>query len=508
MTAVAERRVTDRPGTRSPSRVRLVEQVRVAVIFDGRQHDLVLPATEPVASVVESSLRVLVEPGDGLREPDDEGLIEPGTVTLTRVNGEALDRGQSLTQQSVKDGDLLILQVTDAEVTLTPVVENASSAIAKVLACSHPEVTEAVATRFASIATAMAVLVAVVLAFNAWWLSLAGGGWNLWPAAAVAGLAVVLLAAGSLVWWRRRELAVANGLWLSGLVAAPVGALMVAPGRPAAWHTVFAAATAVVVAAVVWRLTPAPRGLLAWVTLTAAGFGVLALIRASAGVSATHLWVAALAFALLVLKKSEGLAGRMAHIPMPPFPTITGKLVFAAADDIAAEALAAAEHEGTPSMAELVGAANRANTYLTSLVAATAVFFTAGAWGAIVLPGHGRWWLSTAYVLILAAVLVLGGRAFADRVQACIVVATALVMATLVIVKYALWWHSSAMCLAAAGALMALGVAGLLLAAVVPHHVFSPVFRKVVEWVEYGLIVLVPPLAFWLLNLYYLARNH
>jgi hypothetical protein len=34
------------------------------------------------------------------------------------------------------------------------------------------------------------------------------------------------------------------------------------------------------------------------------------------------------------------------------------------------------------------------------------------------------------------------------------------------------------------------------------------VFRKAVEWLEYGLIVLVPPAAFWLLNLYYLARNH
>jgi hypothetical protein len=123
------------------------------------------------------------------------------------------------------------------------------------------------------------------------------------------------------------------------------------------------------------------------------------------------------------------------------------------------------------------------------------------------MPGHGRWWLSTGYVLIVAAILVLGGRSFADRLQAIIVVATALVMTTLVAVKYAVWWHSPTMCLAAGAAILALGIMGLVIAAVVPRHVFSPLFRKLIEWAEYTLIVLVPPAAVWLLNLYYLARN-
>jgi hypothetical protein len=60
---------------------------------------------------------------------------------------------------------------------------------------------------------------------------------------------------------------------------------------------------------------------------------------------------------------------------------------------------------------------------------------------------------------------------------------------------------------AAAAVIVALGVAGMGAAAVVPAKVFSPVFRKVVEWVEYLLIVAVPPIAVWLLNLLALARN-
>jgi type VII secretion integral membrane protein EccD len=505
VTALEERPVTERPGTRPQERVRLVEQLRVAVIFESRQHDLVLPADTPVAAVVESVLQVL---NSGPRERDDDGYINPGAVTLTRVNGQPFERGQSLAAQSVKDGDLLILQVADAEVTLTPVIENASSAIAKILASTRSEVTEAVAERFAAVAAAVAVLAAVGLAVSAWRMNLAAGkDWQWWPAAALATLAVVLLAGGSLVWWRRRERAVADALWLSALIAAPAAAVIATPGRPGAWHAVFGLVTMGVLAAVLWRLTPAARGLLAWVTVTAAGLALLALMRAVFGTQMFYLWVAALAVALMVLKKSETIAGRMAHVPVPPFPTITGKFVFDDADDIAAEALAAAEHQGTPSVAELTRAAHAANTYLSALVAATAVFFTLGAWGALAMPGHGRWWLSTGYVLIIAAILVLGGRAFADRLQAIIVVATALVMTALVVIRYAVWWHSPTMCLAAGAAILTLGLLGLVIAAVVPRHVFSPLFRKLIEWTEYVLIVLVPPAAVWLLNLYYLARN-
>lgn len=60
---------------------------------------------------------------------------------------------------------------------------------------------------------------------------------------------------------------------------------------------------------------------------------------------------------------------------------------------------------------------------------------------------------------------------------------------------------------AIAAAVLMLGVGALVIAAVVPKHVFSPLFRKLVEWLEYVLIALVPPLCWWLLNLYYLARN-
>ena len=74
-------------------------------------------------------------------------------------------------------------------------------------------------------------------------------------------------------------------------------------------------------------------------------------------------------------------------------------------------------------------------------------------------------------------------------------------------VKYALTWPTPVAAYAAAAVIIGLGIAGMGAAAVVPAKVFSPVFRKIVEWCEYLLIVAVPPVAVWLLNLLALARN-
>lgn len=497
----------ERPGVRPSDRVRLIEQVRVAVLFRGTQTDLTLPATSSVASVVDAMLRVLVEPGDSIRSSDEDGLISAGTVVLSRIDGEPLDRAQTLSQQRITDGDLLILEVTDAQITITPVIENASSAIARANAQQFSEVSERTAVGFAAIAAGMASIVATSLVLNAWRINVfSGKRWELWPAIIIAGLAAVLLISGTLVWWRRRERAVANALWLSTLVAGPSAAVAAAPSHPGAWHVVLAAATATVVAVALWKLTPAPPMVLAWVSIVGVGAFGCALVHA-VGVSLSYVWTAALVIALLVLKSAEALAARLAAIPMPPFPTATGKFTFDDAEDIAADALAAAETEGTPSVAQLARAAQAANGYLTAIVAATVPFFVWGALGTVD-PGRGRWWLAILFVAIIAAVLIFRGRAFADPTPAVLVVATGLAMVTAVGIKYALGYQNPWVSICIAGAVFGLGMAALIIAAVVPRRVFSPVIRKMIEWVEYALTVLIVPAALWLLNIFALARNH
>ncbi|MCP9276915.1 type VII secretion integral membrane protein EccD [Mycolicibacterium arenosum] len=514
MTAVSDRRAglggeERTPGVRAAARVRLREQVRVAVLFDDRQTDMALPATEPVATLVGDVLRDLLDGGEALRTPDGRDLVTPGAVALKRVTGRPLSRGQSLAEQGVKDGDLLILEVDDAEVSFTPVIENASSAIAQHNATKFASVTPQTATAFAAVAAAIGAALAVGLLIDGWRLDLAAdAAWPfpaLVPAITAAALALILLTGGALTAWRRQSPAVANALRAGGVLAATAAAFICAPNPPASWHLFFAAVTAAVLAILLWRFGSVPRGAAAWLTLVGIGAAALAALR-GAGVQTAYLWVGTLAVSLVVLKSTETLAQVMARVPMPPFPTITGRNTFDDADEIAAEALVAAETEGTPSVAELERAADDANTYLRAIVAAVAPFLVLGAYGAVT-PFTGRWVLATVFVLGIATILVFRGRDFTDRVAAVTVVATALAMAVALGLRYVWVSHDPVMSLGMAMGAMALGFAALVVAAVVPARVFSAPFRKGVEWVSYGLQVLVVPATLWLLNLYFLVRN-
>lgn len=498
--------VSEQTGTRSVAQVRLREQVRVAVLFAGRQTDLVLPATEVVATVVAEVLTQVLGDGEELRSPDQDDLIKPGAVVLKRVGGAALTRGQSLREQGVTDGSLLVLDIDDAQVSFTEVVENASSAIAHLNAQRFKSVTPQTATTVAAVtAGAAAVLVSGLLLW-VWHLQHAAGVyWPLIPPIAAGAMAVVLLFGGAAAWWRQHMTSIANGLWAGALVATAVAGYTAVPGPPGPWNIVLAAGLTAVVAVALWALSPASSAVLAWLTLACSGAAVLGLLHA-VGVRMPYLWVGTLVVALVVLKKVESFSGLLARVPMPSFPTITGKLAFDDAEDIAAKALVAAETEGTPSVAELDRAAAAANGYLQAIVAAVCPFFILGAAGAVT-PGQGRWVLATGFVLGIAAILVLGARALDDRAAAVTVVGTALAMAAAVDLKYALTSHDPTVSVIMAGLVVALGLAALVIAAVVPRRAFSAPFRKIVEWTEYGLIALVFPIALWLLNVYFLART-
>lgn len=87
-------------------------------------------------------------------------------------------------------------------------------------------------------------------------------------------------------------------------------------------------------------------------------------------------------------------------------------------------------------MEQLRRSAEAANIYLTALLVTVGVFFVGGSiW--VVIPGQGRWWLATVYIGVLAAVLVMRGRAFASREQSIIVVATGLLMVLITAANYA-----------------------------------------------------------------------
>ncbi|GAA2428896.1 type VII secretion integral membrane protein EccD [Mycolicibacterium llatzerense] len=501
MTATSER-----AGAKPSAHVRLREQVRVAVLYRGRQTDLVLPATEVVATVVSEALRQVIDQAEDLRPRDDQDLINPGKVVLKRVGGSALARGESLREQGVTDGTLLILDVEDAEVSFTPVIENASSAIADINARRFKSVTPQTATTVAAVTAGIGAALVAALLVRVWALAHAAGTyWPLVPPGSCATIAVLLVAGGAIAWWRQNLTVVANGLWAGSLVAAGAAGYTAVPGPAGAWNVVFAAALTGVLAVALWVLGPAPAALLSWLTIVSIGAGLMGLLHA-VGVPMIYLWTGALVAALVVLKKVEALSATLARVPMPSFPTVTGKLTFDDADEMASEALVAAETEGTPSVDELSRAQIAANGYVQAIVAAIAPFFVLGAAGAVA-PGQGRWMLATGFVLGIALILVFGGRALDDRAAAVTVVGTALAMSAALGVKYALSSHNPTVSLIVAGLVAALGLSALVIAAVVPRRAFSAPVRKGIEWFEYALQAAVWPLLLWLLNIYELVRN-
>lgn len=498
---------TERAGAKPSAHVRLREQVRVAVLFDGRQTDLVLPATEVVATVVGEALRqVTADQGEDIRPRDDNDQINPGKVVLKRVGGSALARGQSLREQGVTDGALLWLDVEDAEVSFTPVIENASSAIADMNARRFKSVTAKTATTVAAVTAGLGAALVTALLVRVWALAhTAGVDWPVVPPVACGAIAVLLVAGGAIAWWRQHLTVVANGLWAGALVAAGAAGYTAVPGHPGPWNVVFAAALTGVLAVALWALGPAPAAMLSWLTIVSLGAAGIGLLHA-VGIQMIYLWTGALVVALYVLKNADTLSAMLARVPMPSFPTITGKLTFDDADEMASEALVAAETEGTPSVEELSRAQISANGYLQAIVAAVAPFFVLGAAGAV-SPGQGRWIWSTVFVLGIALILVLGGRALDDRAAAVTVVGTALVMSGALGLKYALSSHNSAVSLIVAGLVAALGLSALVVAAVVPRRQFSAPLRKGIEWFEYVLTFLVWPVLLLLLNVYDLVRN-
>ena len=286
--------------------VRLAEQVNVAVLFAGRQHDVTLPASSSVAAVVDSLVRRLQTADDGgeegLRSPDENGMVSPGLVNLTHIDGRPLNRTQTLAQQGVVDGDLLVLEVIDADVEFTPVIESPSSAVGVLNKSRTPVVTAATARLVAGIIVAVAVAVTTGLLMLAWSRNRsAGDEWDLIPTAAAAGLGLLLIIAGALVWRQQRDTVTANALWLPGaLIACPAAAFMAAPGIVGPWHITFAVMVAVVLAALLWRLSPAPRGLVATVVIVGTGLAALAVVHALTGATLQNLSVVVMVLALLI----------------------------------------------------------------------------------------------------------------------------------------------------------------------------------------------------------------
>jgi type VII secretion integral membrane protein EccD len=200
----------------------------------------------------------------------------------------------------------------------------------------------------------------------------------------------------------------------------------------------------------------------------------------------------------------------LSGIRLPVFPSATSRWVFEARPDLPTTVSHGVDGgrptlEGPASIQDVVLRAERARSFLTGLLVGLGVLTIASLAGVSDPRTHDRW-LPLLLVASTAGFLMLRGRSYVDRWQAIILAVTSVLIVGTVVVRYSLVLSSTAAVSVTAGLAVLIPAAGLTAAATVPNTIYSPLFRKLVEWVEYLCLMPIFPLALWLMNVYAAIR--
>jgi len=257
------------------------------------------------------------------------------------------------------------------------------------------------------------------------------------------------------------------------------------------------------------RLTGRWLGIYTAIVTISAAVTAAALARMALLTGPVTLLACVLLACVLMYHAAPALSRWLAGIRLPVFPSATSRWVFEARPDLPTTVAMSdggpPTLEGPASIQAVLVEAERARSYLTGLLTGSGVLVVVCTTG-LCNPHTGQRWLPLLLAGCMFGFLILRGRSFRDRWQAIIVAATAVLIIAAVVVRYAVVLANPAAVSVAAAILALLPAAGLTAAAVVPNTIYSPLFRKFVEWIEYLCLMPIFPLALWLMNVYAAIR--
>ncbi|ORJ52835.1 type VII secretion integral membrane protein EccD [Mycobacterium simiae] len=486
------------PSTPAPG---LPDRILVAVIAGATKISVVLDAGAPVSVQLSALVDLITARLEELGQPPLRAQSR-GRWTLCRMDGSALKSALSLTEQDVADGARLWLRhASDSEARID-VVEHVTSAVARELQTRWPGVTAEWAVRVGSGIVVAGVLVASALL----------GRWRYghldWVAAPYcAALAAVLIIAAVTVLVREHASAPARAvgdtlLW-TGMVPAAIGAASAAPGPVGAPHAALGLAASVAAAVLAVRFTGRHVALgTAVITLGLAG-AVVAVVRMTLVTSAPILLGVLLLVSIVGMHLAPTIARLASGIRLPVFPSSTGRWIFETRPDLPSTKVVAsgqlATLDGPDSVRDVTVSADRARAHLSGLLVATAALIVVSCVG-LCDPHAPRRVLPLVVAGLVAIAVLLRGRSFTDRWQATILALAAVAVVIGVAGRYVLGLWSLQALLIGVSVIVAVPVAGLIAAVVVPQRFYTPPFRKVVEWIEYVCLTAIFPLVFWLMG--------
>ncbi len=446
---------------------------RVTVVAPRTRIDVALPSDVTVADLLPALLELA-------REHAADGGARHGGWCLARLGRAPLDGARTLSASGVLDGELLQLRKR-ADTPAPPLFDDVIDAVALSTPASYKPWTEATA-RVLGTAAALAALATATVA-----VYLAGPG----PAEAVTAgsAAVALLAVGTVLGRVYREPRAGTVLATGAPPMAFVAGLYAVPDGPGRANLLLACVLALVFAA-------------AGVGMVGGGVSVFTAAATAGGLGAAAALVAVLvahpvagigaglsAVALVGLSAAPRLTIQLARLPVPAVPTTSREL---SEDDTA----------DFPDVATIERQAALGHEHLTGLVVG---FATTASVGALLAARDGV--LGVVLCAVVAAVLMLRARTYANGVQAVALLAAGALTAGGLVVGWMVWAEDGTRLLAVFATALALAALALVLGVVFPRRRFSPPLRRAVEVVEALAIAAVLPLALGVMDLYATMRG-
>lgn len=505
-----------------------LDQRRVSVVCRTTRVDLSLPAhlelvavIPEVVDLVRDHIRVVAGPASGVDVDARMGGGAGGSWQLSRLAGGPLAVSETLAQQRVHDGEILVLDHRPVP-TPAPLFDDVLQGLTDPDVARSPAWDRDDAVRAAARTTAVVAVAAAAALGRQWWT----GGSVLVPVAAallaMLGVAAVLALRGTAAPGDAHVAAGGTAVGFTVLAAGTVGA---APGGAGA---LLGALTAGAVLAGVLRGTvfrPAPprdagpgvdvpgmtyslaAGYLALTVALSVG-AVAAAVAAFTSAPAASVGAGAVLAGLLVLTSAPRLAVTAARIPVPPVP--------APGEEVAAGDLEELDHDlrsresgvgsaaplPTPDVLRHRFLASR--SWLTGLLSASGAVCVSGSLVSLTGdPDTSRW--AAPMALVLVVVLLLRGLGYADRVHTTVLLASALALTAGVLAGAALTLPSPVGVVVPAA--VAIAAAVIVAATVLPRVELSPASLRAVGTVEAVLVCVVVPLAVGAMGVYALVRQ-
>ncbi|MFE3188686.1 type VII secretion integral membrane protein EccD [Nocardia sp. NPDC059240] len=472
----------------------------MSVIGGNTQLDVGLPANVPIAAFIGDLVRLIES-----RNPEPIGGEDGGTPlqsqhwTLAKLGRDMIAPSQTLNDAEIYDGELLVLRSVSAK-EAPALFDDVIDAVSRLTAEEFRGWSATAARWTGLVAGVAAVVFAVLLSL----LSRADGDNFVAPLLLLGG-AIASLVAAAIAMRKYADELTATVLTLCMLLLTCSGAALLVPGSLGSPHMMLGAAATLLIAIVGYRIIGAGAAVIAAIVTVVLLSGIGAAVRMVWDTGLPKVAAGVMVASILLLSMVPRLAAMLARLPVPPVPT-------------AGAAIDPADHEPRPTI-EGIGAigatvlpsahglgqrARTANQFQTGIVFGSAIGAVTGALGAAD-PLHSDRWQGIALAVVIAIILCLRGRSFADLTQAAILIASGCV--TFIALAVLLAMPADGIPLVSVGLLLAFTVGAIGFGVIGPHVEVTPVTRRFNEIFEYGLIVSIVPLVLWIMDVYSTARN-